>query len=395
MKKILFIVNHGFISPNANGGASVYYSHLELLFKAGFQVQLLAVQWSDEKPFDENDYTEIKEFVTTIDTYKIQIDTPKMGFNRLFNAAFKPELFEYYFLNDANKAYLQNYCLQNNIDLVFGDWRWAAIWACFSDLKIPVIYGHHDWEFKLAKLRKQRNVLQKFHTFQKKRVEYKLVKQVAGSISGSYTETEEIEKISSKKALYIPTTYAPITPSLQALKKPNIVHLGGMGTTANRLGLERFLDVCWGEIHKKNPTTQLVIIGSLKQATPTLLEKLKSKNIVCKGFVSELQEVLHPQDIHIIPWEYNTGTRTRIPVVLNYEQVLVATKASVMAFPELIHQKNAMLCTSLKAMNSVICELLQQPEKMHSISKNGKETFLNHFTIKNHVEKLKSFIHEI
>ena len=192
--------------------------------------------------------------------------------------------------------------------------------------------------------------------------------------------------------MYLPTTYKEITPKLSANNIPNIVHLGGMGTTANRLGLERFLDVCWSDISKKNPSVKLIVIGSLKQVTPTLSEKLKHKNIVCKGFVKDLQEVLHPQDIHIIPWEFNTGTRTRIPVILNYEQVLVATKASVKAFPEFVDSKNAILCDNLQSMTLKINELLQNVTSLETISKAGKQTFLNHFTVDKNLDKFKNFI---
>ena len=395
MKKVLYIVNQGIISSNANGGASVYYSHLELLFNAGFEIVLLAVEWSDRDVFNNNDYKEIEQFTSEIKSYKIASNTPKKGINRLFNAVFKPEEFEYYFLNDENKKYLQNLIDETNTNFVFADWRWAGIWACFSDVKVPVIYGHHDWEYKLAKLRNKRNLLQKFHTIQKKRVEYKLVKKVVGSVSGSLTEAEEIEKISGKEALYLPTTYKAVDPELPINKHPNIVHLGGMGTTANRLGLERFLDVCWDTVLAENPSIKLIVVGSLKKATPSLVEKLKGKNIVCKGFVEDLQKVLHPQDIHIIPWEYNTGTRTRIPVVLNFEQVLVATKASVMAFPELIDSKNAILCDDLQSMTSKINALLQELNSLEKISKAGKETFLNHFTVDKNIEKFKIFIEKI
>lgn len=395
MKKTLFIVNSGLISSNANGGASVYYSHLELLYKAGLEINLLVIQWGENDVFREEDYTEIQQFIVSLQTYKINSKTPKQNFKRIYNAVFKPELFEYYFLNDENIEFLKKSIIKNKVDFVFADWRWAAIWACFSNLKVPVVYGHHDWEYKLAKLRSKPTFLKKFHTFQKKRVEYKLVRKVAVSISGSFTEAKEIEKISAKKALYVPTTYSQITPSLKPIKTPNIVHLGGMGTTANRLGLERFLDVCWQEIHQKNAAIKLVVVGSLRQATPSLIEKLKGKNIICKGFVGDLQEVLHPQDIHIIPWEFNTGTRTRIPVILNYEQVLIATKASVKAFPELKNKENAILSDNLKEMTKDVLELINQPEKRKIISKKGKETFLNHFMAENHTESLKKVLKNI
>jgi len=60
INKILFIVNQGVISSDTNGGSSVYFSHLKLLYKAGFQIELLAVQWSDKDAFNAEDYKAVE-----------------------------------------------------------------------------------------------------------------------------------------------------------------------------------------------------------------------------------------------------------------------------------------------------------------------------------------------
>lgn len=393
-KKILFVVNAGEISSNANGGASVYYSHLELLHKAGFEVVLLAVIWNEDYTFIPEDYKEVEPFVSEIKSYKTVSKTPKKGFNRLQNAIFNPAKFEYYFINKENNSFLQNLVQETNINLVLGDWRWAAIWANYANLKVPVVYAHHDWEYKLALIRSKPTLNKRFHTFQKKRVEFDLIKSVDACISGSKTETDEIKQISGKKALYLPTTYNTIQPKLKSNSKPSIVHLGGMGTTANRLGLERFLEVCWKKIKQEIPDIQLKVIGSIKRAQPSLTEKLQDKNIECLGFVKDLNTVLHPQDIHIVPWEYNTGTRTRIPVVLNYEQVLVATKVSVACYPE-ITSENAVLSENLEEMTQQIIDLYSAKERLFLLSKRGKETFKNTFTVESQIGNLQQFIKSI
>ena len=394
-KNILFIVNAGIISSNENGGASVYYSHLEILYKAGFLIQLLIIEWSDSTVYKKEDYVEIVSMVDAIITFKPEIKSPRKGINRIFDAIISPEIFEYYFLNDQNKRFLNEIIIKNSIDVVWSEWRWAGILAWYSKLKIPVVYAHHDWEYKLAKLRSKRSLLGKFHTFQKKRVELKLVKGVQGCVSGSITESEEIKRISKNESLYIPTTYKNVKPNLPSNQIPNIIHLGGMGTTANRLGLERFLDMCWQHIKSNHPNVKLIVIGSLKQASDTLLEKLNDTNIDCLGFVKDLSKVLHPQDIHIIPWEYNTGTRTRLPLVLNYEQVLVATKESVKAFPEIKNNQNALLCTTLEEMKTELSDLIQNSQSRKALSKAGKETFFNKFTVESQVEKMKTFIEKL
>ncbi|QTE23045.1 glycosyltransferase [Polaribacter cellanae] len=395
MKKILFLVNAGKITSNENGGASVYYSHLELLFKAGFHVEMVVLEWENQQIYIEEDYKEVSKFVSEISNYKVISKKHNKGLNRIVEAITNPSKFEYNFINKENFDFLKNKIQNNNIDLVWCEWRWSAILATNSALKIPVIYAHHDWEYKLAKLRKRRNFLQKFHTFQKKRVEMDIVKKATACISGSITEKEEIEKIASKKALYLPTTYKEIILKENNLEKaPSIMHLGGMNTTANRLGLERFLDVCWEDLKRKIPNVKLKVIGSLKQATPTLLKKLEDPQITCFGFVKDLNKVMIPKDIHIVPWEYNTGTRTRIPVILNYEQVLVATKPSVSCYKE-ITQENSVLCSNLEEMTEEIVNLYSNKERLHLLSSKGKEIFLETFTADNQFQKLKTFIHNL
>ena len=112
------------------------------------------------------------------------------------------------------------------------------------------------------------------------------------------------------------------------------------------------------------------------------------------GFVENLDTVMHPSDIHIVPWEYNTGTRTRIPVILNYQQVLVATKASVACYPE-ITLENSILCADLEQMTREIIHLFSDKERLYLLSEKGKETFKNTFTTESQVEKLKAFLKQV
>ena len=395
MKNLLFIVNAGKISPNENGGASVYFSHLELLHKAHYNITLLVVEWPTALAYKTEDYDEVLCFVDSIVQLKCASKSPQRGFKRLKNALFFPAVFEYFFLNQTNKEKLRAIAKLHAIDVVWAEWRWAALLAWYSTLKLPLVYAHHDWEYKLARLRSKQNLLKRFHNYQKKRVEFKLVKGVAACISGSFTETKEIHQLSNNPALYLPTTYTSVTTHLIPSKVPNIIHLGGMGTTANRLGLERFLDVCWEDIKAKHPSSRLLVIGSLKQASASLLEKLKDTNIDCLGFVKDLSRVLQPEDIHIIPWEYNTGTRTRVPLALNYQQVLVATKASVEAIPEIKNNQNALLFNDLHEMASGLISLMQNSTLRKELSKVGKATFFNKFTAESQLKNVKNFIDTI
>lgn len=398
---ILFLVNNTKISPNANGGASVYFSHLELLAKLGYNVHVLLVDFQDGKQAEISSNVnaeyiqEINGFYSKINQFQVAQIPPKGIFNRIKTAISQPEKFEYFFVNPQNKQLLQEYITENRIHFVWAEWRWTAILAHYANLSIPTIYAHHDWEFKLRKLKSKLSFLQKFHLRQKKRVELDLVKNVHACVSASFTETQEITAYGNKNALYIPLTYKEVSITPNDSKVPTIVHLGGMGTTANRIGLERFLEVCWEDIKKQLPSIQLKVIGSLKYASESLTKRLNDPQIHCLGFVEDLAPELKAYDIHIIPWEYNTGTRTRIPLVFNHAQVLVCTKAAASCYPELEHDQNCILSNDLQHMTSQIVDLYNNTEKRIFTGDNARETFLENFTVNKQSGKLKLFLEAI
>jgi len=395
LKTVLFVVNNSKIDLNSSGGASVYYSHVDLLHALGYKIILLATQWNDVSIFNDDDYNDVRDKIDTIVSYSVVKKKPNKGLKRLGEAVFNPTKFEYYFINNENKFFFEDIILKHKIDFVWAEWRWNAIMIAAFNLKTPSIYSHHDWEYKLAKLRSpNQNLNKRFHTYQKKRVEINLIKSVSGVVSGSYTETNEVLE-HQKNALYLPTTYINIESDIKPSKFPRIVHLGGMGTTANRIGLERFITVCWSLIKAEIPNVELVVVGKLKGASKNLLEIIHSDSqIISLGFVKELDAVLLPRDFHIIPWEFNTGTRTRVPVVFNYKQVLVSTKAAVECYPE-VTVENTVLCDDLIDMSTKIVALYKSSDKGSEIAIEGKKLFKNHFTTVSQKENLKKFLHKL
>lgn len=398
---VLFLVNNTKISPNANGGASVYFSHLQILMKLNYNVHVLMVDFSDRPTAEISSNVnpayiqEIGEFYNEINHFQVAQIHPKGVFDRVKTVISAPEKFEYFFVNSQNEKILKSYISTHNINLVWAEWRWTAILAHYSNLNVPIIYAHHDWEFKLRKLKSSLSFLEKFHLKQKKRVELELVKNVSACVSASFTEMEEIKAYGNQNALYIPLTYQEVQLTKSNLKTPTIVHLGGMGTTANRIGLERFLEVCWNDLKQQLPNVRLKVIGNLKYASDSLKKRLNDPQIKCLGFVEDLKDELKTYDIHIIPWEYNTGTRTRIPLVFNYAQVLVCTKAAASCYPEVIHDENSILSDDLQHMTTQLLDLYKNEEKRIFIGNNARKTFQNYFTVDRQVAKLRLFVESL
>jgi hypothetical protein len=115
----------------------------------------------------------------------------------------------------------------------------------------------------------------------------------------------ELHNLGCRQVHYIPVSYEPVPWDSEAVQSaiPRMVHLGGMGTTASREGLERFFEIVWPRLEGKRP--ELVVVGDTTAAPASLQTHLKA--VTSLGFVDDLREALRPFDLHIIPWEHSTG----------------------------------------------------------------------------------------
>jgi glycosyltransferase involved in cell wall biosynthesis len=210
-----------------------------------------------------------------------------------------------------------------------------------------------------------------------------LVSQVSGVVSASTSEADQIRELGVRYVGYFPTLYETVKlPDVDPpLPAPRVVHLGSMQATANRIGLERFFEIVWPIISQKmaNPL-ELWVVGSLNGASKQLIKNLEQNKVICTGYVPDLTTVLRPYDIHIIPWEYDTGTRTRIPLVLNYAQTLVSTRAGAACISELQHGKNCLLVNNLNHMTDAIIKIGKNPSERRRLAINGRNTFLRNYT---------------
>jgi glycosyltransferase involved in cell wall biosynthesis len=149
-----------------------------------------------------------------------------------------------------------------------------------------------------------------------------------------------------------------------------------MGATANRDGLTAFFKSVWPRLKGLNLLFE--VVGDTSTAPPELQEHLRT--VTCTGFVQDLTKVLRPYDIHIIPWEHSTGTRTRLPLAFNHAQVVIATKAAVACYPEVRDGENCRLVDKLEDMVEVIAELAHNQDERARIGLASRATFEQFFT---------------
>jgi len=410
MTTCAFVMEDWPLTPNASGASALIYSHLQLMVHAVDRVELILIKnpnhslgfdaycQSQPEVWDEVRYW--CAGVHFIENKKIQNSIST--FVSIFQTVLDPAYYLYGALFQGSLSGDMNALLKKlTPDIIWAEHLFPASLLHSLKMDIRLVYSHHDWRWKIKSHRaagKVSNIRQSLNRWMSKRHEKRIVREVDGCISGSQTELIEISALGVNRLKYFPATYDAIDISKLDIsdKKPRIVHLGGMQATANRFGLLRFLKVCWPQLKNSYSfAIELWVVGSLEGATSELHTALGQENIICTGMVPDLSTVLRPFDIHIIPWEYNTGTRTRIPLVLNYAQVLVSTRAAASCLSELRHGENSILVQHLAEMTTAILDLFDKSNLRQKIGYHGRETFMKYFTRESQQVDFSRFVQDI
>lgn len=377
--RCIFIVAQHPISPNFRGGGSAtYYERLNSLSALGHEIHL----WHYAYPAQRRDFDAFVE--TDADTYRrVRQMCESVHLTTFPETAGLADRVKAHVGNWTSRTYVENPLfrtvalkqLKRFIAQVDPHFIWAhhlgpARIATLQQ-KRPVIYSHHDWLYRVRALARGAAESQRMRT-----QEEDLARAAAGIVSGSFTECKQLRDIGCKSVSYIPVTYEPVIWTSRAMPdNPRVVHLGGLKTTANRVGLQRFFEIAWPGVVG---ACDFSVIGDTSGADPELERNLKT--VSCTGHVNDLSTVLRPFDLHIIPWEHDTGQRTRLPLIFNYGQVVVAVKASVAGFPEVRDGENCRLVERLDQMAPVILELLHDPAQRERLGLAARRTFEQNFT---------------
>lgn len=390
----LFLADEHGAKPGG-GAYALARSHFELLRNTGWEV---IVVWVLSKEFSGSVPHWVDNAPTEVWDYNRVVQKPSR-FEQIRDLLLNPDRFLYRsILQSELVEKLKRIIKDKQVSLIWAEHLLPATLAQAASVELPIVYGHHDWWWRIKSYRHKPTLRNRLYGWASRRYEQSLVRKVEGVVSGSWSEACEIKSLGAKHVGYFPTTYPSVNlPNLVKIPEPpRIVHLGGMQTTATQVGLKRFLEICWPRIKQSIRNPSLWVIGSLEGASDELLQKLSSDPFIhCTGYVQNLSDVLRPYDIHIIPWEHNTGTRTRIPVALNFKQVVISTINAAACLRELDSGNNCLLVNDLEEMAEKIIALWGDSQTRVRIGEQGKKTFLENFTIDSQRERFEKFVNQV
>lgn len=388
--RILYIAPDWPLSPNFRGGASaIYHEQFASLHALGHELHLWHFATERKRAlFDEFvagdaavwSRVQSQSAGVTITTLPRR---PSLA-DRLHHAIVNRLSADRYWphLHDAAAA-LQRLLTAIEPDLIWAQHLQAAIVAT-SQTAVPVVYAHHDWLYRVKALRNEER-----ENARLRRLEERVARQATAVTSGNASECRQLQALGARHVACIPVAYEPAPVNLDPLPDDvRLVHLGGLATTATRVGLERFFGRVWPALGDER--LPFYCIGDVTAAGPRLRSQLA--DAITPGYVPDLTAVLRPFDIHVIPWEHNTGQRTRLPVAFNFAQVVVAVRAGVAGFPEAIDGDNCRLVDTIDDLAPAIKALLADPGERQRLGRAARHTFEQSFTRRALLPRYKALV---
>lgn len=257
----------------------------------------------------------------------------------------------------------------------------AALWQASPDL--PWVYSHHDMRYLIRIHRTvRRSLFDRIQAQFARRAEIRTIRSADVVLTGSLTERDRLMQLGCLNAECIPMIY----PGLPAIElnhiapDMHITHIGSLETTANRSGLISYLSLVHPVVLAETDI-ELVIIGDATRIKAPLSELLLQPRIVCKGYVPDLSTVLRPYDITILPYTQDSGYRTKLPLLMAYAQVIVATRASLVGsmIPGL--EQVCILLDRLEDFPAKIAWLTSHPEERKRLGLAARAFVEQHFSL--------------
>ena len=395
--RCLFVVDDHPISRDAVGGASIVIrAHLELLAHWNAEIHLLLLRRPERSlGFEEfvkarpREWNGVRGWCASHRIRDLRDAVPSKGLvaagTRFVSSVRDPYSLFHIAQDEANTGAVGEVVDSVEPDLIWAEELIPALIARRARNGVPMVYGHHDWIWLLLRLsgadgmRGPRGAL---NARLQRRAEELLVREVDGCVSAAAHEADQLAQLNDRVA-YLPATYAWPSEELPASvpSPPRVVHVGGMRAVAGRIGLERFLEIVWPSVAAAFAMPpELLVVGSMDGATETLRARLAAAEARCSGFVLDLDSVLRPYDVHVVPWEHRTGSRTRVPLAMRHGQVVVSTRAAVDGLTGLVDGRNCVLVEHLHEMSNAIRSLLRDDARRREIGRSARETFLAEFT---------------
>lgn len=380
IKKVLWVVPPVALDTNVSGAASRYLQNLRMLHELGVQVTGVRVGHTSELDAVEIDSGHGTALVHQWHEIHLPYLQKRSRFTMLRQTLLDVVRWEYP-QSEAVGAALTR--LSNEVipDLIWVE----GIDLAAAAKHVPsrkCLYSEHDIAHQVRSIRMgaRQSLKERWLLWACQRAEQRILKATSQILTGSSSDAQKLRQMGAKQVTVIPITYDPIPPSSAPFAQtPRIVHLGSLETTANRVGLEGYLRKAHPAVQRESDLA-LTIVGDASRVKPPLSDLLRQAGATLVGYAPDLNTALRPGDLAILPYEHDTGYRTKLPLLLAYGQVVISTRAAVAGsmLPGL--EDVCLIVDQVEEFPKVLIPLAKDESRRMSLSSAARRFFEAHFT---------------
>lgn len=285
---------------------------------------------------------------------------------------------------------------ENEIDLVWTSSTFSAL--VVSDLKKTFKWVNYigDWRYRLRLIRNRKKNLSYYSRLKEyffsrldKKLDLDTIRKCDFVETSSVKQEMEIRKMGIENILAIPQFYSEIGNinfDFISNENPKIIHLGSLETTSNKIGLLDYINCVHPVISNEIEDYKLTIIGDVNNSSKELTQLIEKDNVNCLGHVIDLEKVIKPLDIAIIPYNKNTGMRTKIALFHSLGMAVISFRKPVEGMKEIVDGQNAILVDDFESFIRELKRLFFSIESRKKLAICGLKTF-------NETNSLKSQLH--
>jgi len=340
--KCLFVFHDCALSFNHSGASTRRMMDFQALIQNGAEVHVLRfvnrLHKSKLLEFESKAKIEINQYRSQCNSWT-DVDYLPTRFSKkgIIQALISPVKFFYPEIEQQVREFDR---LLTDLDpqIVWTVSPFSAVVAYQSKLPFKWVNYIGDWRHKLRLIRVNyihrslsAKAWQRFVSFSQKRMDIKILKKCDVVETASMQQQKELQVIGIKHVRAIPQFY-PKPSSIPTTNQgaTQIIHLGNLITTSNQVGLFDYLNHVHPHLNGEQAVKEnLIVIGGKHTKSRQLSRLLEQHNIKCLGHVIDLSSVIQPYDIGIIPYQMDTGMRTKIALFHSFKMAVLSFRAPV------------------------------------------------------------------